>query len=276
MTSVLATASFLVLAFSGVILFVAPPGRIANWTDWTLLSLRKHEWIALHLGFSTLFLIVTGVHLIFNWRPLISYFKDRLTRRIGFRWEWLVALTVCGAVFVGTRIGLPPFSSLLLLNQAVKESWDEPRERAPIPHAELLTLAELAQEAGVEFAAVTNRLAARGVQGTAPGIRVEELARQNQLSAQQIYEAILAAPARGEAGHGAGQGRGGRGGGWGGGAGRKTLAQFCADEGIELQVAQARLQAKGINASAGQTMREIAVNKGYTRPAEILDLIRRK
>lgn len=65
--------------------------------------MRKNEWAALHIWFSVLFLLVTVFHLVFNWRPLVSYFKDRLTRRVGFRWEWAVALALCTAVFAGTQ-----------------------------------------------------------------------------------------------------------------------------------------------------------------------------
>ena len=47
LVSVLTLTSFLVLAFTGCILFVTPPGRVANWTGWTMLGLTKHEWGAL-------------------------------------------------------------------------------------------------------------------------------------------------------------------------------------------------------------------------------------
>jgi uncharacterized membrane protein YgcG len=279
MVSVLIAASFVILVLSGIILFVAPPGRIANWTNWTLLGLRKHDWIALHVCFSTLFLIGAVFHLVFNWRPLLNYFKDRLTRRVGFRWEWLAALAICGGVWAGTRVGVPPFSTLLAFSERVKEGWDQPRDRAPIPHAELLTLSELVEKAGVAMSTATNRLAARGITNASPDVVVRDLASLNARSAQQIYQSILAEPVRGGGGggqkHGQGQGRGG-GGGAGGGPGRKTLAEFCADEGIEVKAALARLEAKGLKASADLTLREIAVNNGYSRPYEIMDILRGK
>ncbi len=84
-------------------LFVSPPGRNANWTNWTLLGLRKSDWGGLHIWFGAVFLTVVVVHLILNWRPLVSYFKGKLTRRVGFRWEWAVALPFCGAVYAGIR-----------------------------------------------------------------------------------------------------------------------------------------------------------------------------
>ena len=133
------------------------------------------------------------------------------------------------------------------------------------------------------MATATNRLAAKGITNVTADIVVQELANKNARSAQQIYQAILADPTRGGAGvgqgHGQGQGRGGLGGGGGGaggGPGRKTLTQFCAEEGIELKDALARLQAKGLKASADLTMREIAVNNGYSRPFELMEIIRSK
>ncbi len=277
MTSVLIAASFAILLFSGIMLFVSPPGRVANWTNWTILGLRKHEWIGLHIWFSLLFLLVAFFHIFFNWRPLLNYFKDRITRRVAFRWEWVVAVAICGGVYGGTRAGVPPFSSLLAFNERVKESWDQPQQRAPIPHAELLTLAELAQKAGVELAVATNRLQAAGIKGVDPAMVVQEIADKNNRSAHQVYQMLSVESTRGEQ-HGGGKGGGGYGGYGGGkaggGPGRKTLTEFCKDEGLDVAQVIARLQAKGMKATANETMREIAVNNGYSRPYELMDIIR--
>ena len=60
----------------------------------------------------------------------------------------------------------------------------------------------------------------------------------------------------------------------GGGPGQKTLAQFCADEGLDISAAQARLSAKGLKASPSMTLREIATRNGYEKPYEILEILR--
>lgn len=269
LTSVLIFAGFLVLVVSGIMLFVAPPGRVANWSNWTLFGLTKKQWTSLHVCFSALFLIVSIVHLILNWRPMIGYFKDRLAGRLGFRWEWATALVVCAVVAVGTHYKWPPFAQLLAWNDTLKESWETPGRRAPIPHAELLSLAELARQAGVPLADATNRLAAAGIAVPSPEVQVEELARQHHRSAQQIYDLMVNTPAE----HGKGrQGQGGGGG--GGGMGWKTLAQFCQEENIALHTALQRLSAQNIQASTNQTLREIAVQNGFSRPYELLEILR--
>jgi len=52
LTSVIITVCFVFQVVSGLVLWAAPPGRIANWTDWAMLGLRKHDWIGLCLWFS--------------------------------------------------------------------------------------------------------------------------------------------------------------------------------------------------------------------------------
>ncbi len=266
LTSVLMTLGFAMMALSGVMLFLSPPGRVANWTNWTLLGLRKSDWGALHIWFGALFLVMTAVHVFFNWGPLMTYLKNRATRTLGFRAEWAVAAAICVVVFGGTRAGVPPFSSLLAWNESFKESWERPAERAPIPHAELLTLAALAQTRGVDLTAATARLTAKGVTGFTAETVVRDIAEHAKLSAQQVYDIIMTAPkAAGE--HVEGKA--------GGGLGWKTLAQFCADEGLDLAAARARLTAKGLKFEDTQTLRELASANGQ-KPYELVDILRAK
>ena len=55
-----------------------------------------------------------------------------------------------------------------------------------------------------------------------------------------------------------------------------TLSEFCAGEGINLEMAVKRLGAKGIKAEPRLTLREIAVNNGYSKPDDLPEIIRAK
>ena len=55
--------AFLVLSVSGVVLYVTPRGRVANWTGWTMLSLEKQTWQSVHVGIALLFLVGAVLHL---------------------------------------------------------------------------------------------------------------------------------------------------------------------------------------------------------------------
>lgn len=256
--------SFVLLAVSGTVLFLAPPGRVANWTNWAIFGLRKSDWGALHIWFAVIFLGGVALHVVYNLRPMLSYFRSRVTRRIGFRREWVAAAALCALVFVGTLMKSQPFEALVAWNEELKESWDQPAERAPIPHAELLTFSALAEQGQVDPALAKKRLAAQGITDFADDTIVQKIADKARLSAQQVFD-IMVKPSVAAGEHAAGAG---------GGVGWKTLAQFCADEQIEVAQALTRLSAKGIAATEQLTLREIASRSGDRKPYELLEIIR--
>lgn len=289
MTSVFIAAAFLLLLVSGAVLFISPPGRVANWTNWRMIGLTKHGWTGLHTWFGAVFILGAVFHLIFNIRPLLNYFRDRFTRRAGLRRESVVAVALCAVVFGGVQAGIPPFSTLLSWGENVKKGWENPRTIAPIPHAELLSLKELASQAKVPYETVVERLEAAGFKEIHPAAVAKDVAQANQVSSQRLYEIIQGqraavdhgsgkagepgARTEGGAGHGPGGGAGGYGGGGGGGVGRQTLAQYCSSKGIALTNAVARLQAKGIKFTPDRTLRDIAMDNGFERPYDLVSIL---
>lgn len=261
------TFGFLMLALSGIMLFLSPPGRVANWTNWTILGLRKGEWGGVHIWFGTLFLVMSVLHVIYNWRPLISYFKNRVTRSVGFRKEWVVAGAVAVVIFGGTKAEIPPFSTLLAWNEDIKGSWEQPAgQRAPIPHAELLSLAALAEKGGVDVALATSRLKAQGISGFTGETIVQKIADAAKMPASKVYDIILQ-DSKPAGGHSDGKA--------GGGLGWKTLAQFCADEGLSLESVKSQLTAKKIKFDDAMTLREIASGSGV-KPYDLVESLRVK
>jgi len=289
MTSVFIAASFLLLLISGAVLFISPPGRVANWSGWRMIGLTKHDWSGVHTWFAAVFVLMVVFHLVFNFRPLMNYFRDRLTRRIGWRWEWVAAVALCVVVFAGAQTRVPPFSTLLDFGERVKKGWEDVRTAAPLPHAELLSVKDLASQAKVPYETAVERLEARGFKGIRPEAIVQDLAQTNQVAAQRVYEIIQGQRGGSRGGGGRGSGKAAEpgtqaekgsehrssrgGGGFGGGAGWQTLGQYCTSRSMALTNAAARLQAKGIKFTADQTLREIALGNGYDRPYEIIDIL---
>ena len=261
-TSVAATLCFIALAVTGVVLFVTPPGRVAHWTDWRLFGLTKDNWSALHIWFALLFLITSGFHIWLNWRPLLGYFKSKVTRRFALRREWTLALVLGSVVAAGTLAELPPFSSLIAWNETIKDSWEKSDERAPIPHAELLSLRELADKADLDLETMVARLKAKGIAVESPESIVRDLAHEHGITPLQLYNIAIREIERRNNGRSGG----------GGGMGRKTLKQFCADEGLDLTVSIERLRAAGLEADAEMTLRDIAT-RGDLRPPDLLDIL---
>lgn len=281
--SVLTALSFIGMTFTGVILFVVPPGRIANWTGWTLLWLTKHEWIGLHDWFSIIFVVASVFHLYLNWKPFVSYFKSKATKAFALRGEWAAALVVCAFVFVGTLGDIRPFSSLLAWNENIKHSWESPQQRAPIPHAELMSLAELAKQVpGVSLETMLGNLKAAGIEAESTDIVLGKLAEAYNMTPMRLYNIALgqSGPGRGYGGRGDGGGQcaeseedgGGHGGGPSRGFGKMTLKQYCEQMDLDVKMAVKKLQEAGIKAGPDMTIRGIA-DSVSRHPSEIRDII---
>lgn len=274
--STLTGVSFIGMSITGIILFVVPPGRVANWTGWTIFGLTKDQWQGLHIWWSLIFMVAAGAHLYYNWWPLVSYFKSKVGTMRMSHWEWILSVVICILVSVATVAGLRPFSSLLEWNEAIKYSWDEQTRRAPIPHAELMTLTELTQQVeGITVETMIENLAAHDIGAESPDQVVGDLAAAHNVTPEQLYRMATGQPAHGF-GPGGGRGAGGGadlgGGGGGRGFGRMTLAQYCDQAGIETEAALEKLKQEGITATETTTIREIA-NATNLHPSAIRNLL---
>ena len=268
--SVLSALSFIGMAFTGVILFVVPPGRIANWTGWTLLGLTKHQWIGLHDWFSIIFMAASVFHVYLNWKALVSYFKNKVSKAFALRIEWAVALVICGIVFIGTLGGAKPFSSLLAWNENIKHSWDSTQQRAPIAHAELLSLTELSEQVSdLSLETILTNLKSQGIEVESADVVLGDLAEMHNMTPAQLYDIAL-----GQAGHGGGPQGGERHGegGSGRGFGQMTLSSYCNQMGLDVNEAVKKLQSAGFKASSDMTIRNIADSTGV-HPSEIRTLL---
>lgn len=143
LTSLIVTLAFLVLATTGVIMFISPQGRVANWTGWNVLGLTKQQWIAVHTTMALLFVIAAGFHVYFNWQALVRYFV--LKRKLHLKREMIGAVAIVTVVFTGTIFEIPPFSSIIALNGHAKGHWGL-QESSPAGIEESTVLEAVSQE----------------------------------------------------------------------------------------------------------------------------------
>lgn len=258
-TSFFMFLSFVVLLLSGVVLYVAPPGRIANWTRWQL-WLGKEQWQALHTVFATLFIAAAVLHLVFNWKVLLAYLKTRVHTGTSNRRELAVAVVTSLAVFALTLGDVPPFSTVMAIGEQAKNSWATPETEPPLPHAEGFTLVRLSEVTKQPVEDMLASLRQSGIGDATPESTVGALAAQHALTPQQVYVKLrLPAPPASLAVEQ--------------GLGRKSVAQVCQQLGLGQAEGLRRLEAAGIHASPGATMKELANEYGRT-PHDLLPILR--
>ena len=136
--------SFLIMGISGLILYIAPPGRVFRWTDWHFLWIDLSQWQALHTLFSYLFLGFAISHVFsMNWKILFSYFTRKTQERLRRKKE-LISSSIVILLFVfGTLFNVPPFQSIMDLGGWASSTWGENIDYPPVAHAEEMTIEEI-------------------------------------------------------------------------------------------------------------------------------------
>ena len=278
--SMLVFGTFLVMAVTGVVLYVTPPGRVAHWTDWTLLGLGKDDWAAVHISASLIFVAAGLLHLANNWKPFLHHLRERAARIGTPRREAVAAFAGVGLIVGGSIADVPPFSYLMRVNELAKGMWSlQAGREPPFGRAEEATIAVLAGRMQRPPEALVEALRSRGLEVGDPAEVVRQVADRNGMTPAAVYDAarrgLAAMPRTGPeedlsaltpdqirqrfADTG---------------AGRKTLAQIAAELALEVGEAQARLQRAGIGAAPNDRLRDVGERHGLG-PTDVIVLILR-
>jgi len=180
------------MSWSGFILYVAPPGRIANWGDWKLMLFTKAERQALHTIFSYMFFILFVIHLFFvNWKTFLTYFKSKIKAGLNKKWELVAAVIVSVAFFIGTLRSWTPFGPVMAFGEKVKESWDKKYESPEVAHMEDFTLIRLASGfKGVTPEELLSTLRDSSISVTGTDITLKKIAAENNVTPARLYEIL--------------------------------------------------------------------------------------
>ena len=247
--------SFVMLLVSGIVLYIAPPGRVANWTDWRMLGLTKTGWENQHAVFGFAFAVLSIFHLFFiNWKAFVSYLKARAVRGLKSPKELFPSLLLFLLFGVGTYFVIQPFSAIIDFGNNISASWEQRDKQPPVPHAETMTLVELARQPGLggDAELLKTKLDEAGFSVTSVDERLADIAVRNRTTAQKLYQHI-APPAESRKKTLPAEG-----------LGRKTLQEIADGAAISVSSLQLALGQKGIEAEQDMTLKTIAEQNSLT------------
>ena len=115
--------SFALMLLSGLVLVIAPAGRIARDLGWTLATLDRTQWEVLHLTASVLFTAVVLWHLALHAATLKNLVWGAATHSLRHGTELLVAALAVLAIIALVLADLPPASWLRLLAGFMKREY---------------------------------------------------------------------------------------------------------------------------------------------------------
>jgi hypothetical protein len=243
---------FILILLSGIILYISPPGRIANWTDWRLMGLTKTGWRHQHIIFGFAFALLSLFHLFFiNWKVFLSYLKTRASQGLQSPLELVSGIIITLLLGFGTSLHLQPFSGIIDFGENISASWERRENQAPVPHAELMSLVELSRQPGLggDPGVLRNKLLKADIKVVSTDQTLAVIARLNGLTAERVY-AIISPPVN---------------------TGRKlpeegfeqmTLQQVADEAGVTPFSILMALRQKGIAADPAETTGSIARRNG--------------
>lgn len=255
-TSLTALISFTLLLVTSVVLYIVPSGRIANWAGYRLWGLSKEDWSAVHTNLGVLLLLAMILHVYYNWKPMLSYMKNTARQLRVFTLEFNIALVLTLIVFLGTLAGIPPMSSIIQLGEAITDQANQHYGEPPYGHAELTPLAEFLDKIKVDPEVGLEALKKAGVAVEAPSLPLAEIAEDNNITPQRIYEIVKPVDVSDSSTDGGMPEEAP------GGTGNRTLAQICQSYGLDSEKIVQGLAERGIKAEAGLKMKEIATANG--------------
>ncbi len=221
------------LLITGIALTVSPPGHFAHGTGWRFLGFTKEQWTAIHTVSAYIVAIFSVWHLALNWRQLLSYLRSGVRRAYRFKAEFAVALLFTVLLWLGALFNVPPLSYIMVVSDGISESWLDAVQTPNVVGAE-----------GVEGNGTTV------VTPTVPNFGDGDTAtfpdNTPEGGAYAASESVS----------------------WG----KLTVEDMCAQQGIELADARARLAAYGVTTDTSQRIRYLADTSGY-EPSEVADII---
>ncbi len=261
-TSLLLLWTFAFQVVTGIVLYIVPPGRIANWTNWTLLGIEKSGWESLHTIFGYLFIIFGIFHVIYNWNPIVVYIKGRIKKGFKLRTELILSFLLISVFTAGILINTIPFKSIMDFGDKLKNSWSESKNEPVISHLELKSFEDFTKTIGIDLDKAKKILAEKGIVVSDVSEKLIDIATRNDTSPSGIYEMLK--PSSEEAAVSIlaeGQGYG-----------RKTIVEISAELNVKPEVIIGLLQKEGVVAEDDQTLKSIGDNNNIS-VAELIDII---
>jgi AraC-like DNA-binding protein len=264
-TSLCLGFSFLVISYTGIFLFIAPKGRVANWTNWELWGLDKTQYTNLHVTFMVLFLAAALLHTYLNWDILMGYLKNKVRSFSLLTKEFILAFAINLLFIVGTLYYWSPFDEFLDFEDEIKTSWEQKSaSKAPYGHAELSTLEEFAMRTNTNLSTLLEKLRLAKLKGVDAAKSIADIAKENGYSPAQMFD-VLNSPEKTQTAALP----------EGGGYGKMSLKEASERYAFSLQKALAHLREKGYDATEDATLKESA-DALHVRPIELLETLRKE
>ncbi len=255
-TSLIMLWSMMLMSYTGIMLYIAPHGRIAHWIDWSLFGWTKDQFGEVHTTFMVLFLIATIFHIYYNWKLLTNYMKNKVKSFVFFTSDMIIALTITSVFLFGTLYQISPFSTFVNFGENIKESWAKKKDEPPYGHAEESTLEDFCSKMNYDLQKVIKTLEDNKLHSTQEDT-IKFIATKYNITTVKLYS-IITKPFGAETTNKIT------------GLGRKNFQQISKELNIPLDIFLKKLEKKGIKATKNDKFKSTIEKQGFSS-REVID-----
>jgi NACalpha-BTF3-like transcription factor len=248
------------MCYTGLILIIVPEGMVAYWAGWQLLGLTKSQYSELHTATSLLFLLASILHIYLNWKAIVQYMKNKAKNFVLFTPNFIAALIITSAVFLGAYYKVSPFSDLFIWQSDIDDYWADRYGEPPFGHAELVGLKNFTKKLDLDFNKVEEILKSNSIVYDSPNETILQIAKKNNMTPQDLYLKIKDAkvpkddekstedkiPAEGS------------------GLGNKSFSLVIEKYGLDREMVAKNLKKAGVEFNENSLMKDMASQIGVT------------
>lgn len=254
------TWSLLIILVSGIVLYIAPAGRYANWVNWKILGYTREGWQSVHTIFSLTFVVLSVFHLFtINWSAFWSYIKSKTSSGINKKKELAISIIFTIVFLLGTSYTLPPFKNVNEFGKYMSGTWEKKEQAPPVAHAELLTIKELAVQSHFDVDKFSQKFTSNGIvfENTDKQL-LKDIALKNNKTPEEIYRQVTKKSENEMPGAG---------------IGRKTIENLAEETGKTVEEILKVLSDNQITAEKDQTIKQIGDNNNMA-PRDVMELLK--
>lgn len=254
----------ILVVLTSVVLYIAPHGRVAFWSEWRLWGLTKPQWVAMHINLGLLVIVAGVIHTLYNLKPIFAYIRraGQTSRNSSFN----AALALVLVTVLGTFFNLPPLSTVISIGERLTDRVGEVRGEPPYGHAEQSSFRFFAERMKIDQGKALELLRQAGITVASDRQTIGEIAAAHQVTPARVYEIMKPAAAKAAAGESFPDVPPP-------GFGRRTIDEICTTYGLDRARVLAMLNAAGLAAAAEMSIREVADAAGRT-PASVFEILR--
>ena len=187
-TSLTLFFSGIVLLINSIVICLGPPNYVAHFCGWLSIGLTKCNWNAMHIMSGLLFIIAMIFHIYFNWKPMISYMKNRKQNFLFTTRAFVISFLLTAYVCTGAVLELPPMGQIIKWIRSVKVAHVQRHGAPPYGGAENAPIKIIAKYMGWDADKCIEALRNKGFIVHSPDQSIRSIGEENNLSTGAVLD----------------------------------------------------------------------------------------